>query len=81
MGRAEVSWLRNFPLRKFIGFICGCLTALFAILFLGKALATGLAVPDGVVTLLGILGGVFGGYVGSSSAEAIAERRNYHEGE
>lgn len=76
-----MDWLRRFPLRKFIGFVAGSLTGLFSVLFLGRALWTGSAVPEGVVPLLGVLGGVFGGYVGSSSVEAIGRRGDGHEEE
>ena len=27
-----MDWLRRFPLRKFIGFVAGCLTGLFSVL-------------------------------------------------
>ena len=75
-----MDWLRRFPLRKFIGFVSGCLTGVFSISFLLRTLYTGEAVPDGVVPLLGVLGGVFGGYVGSSSMEAISRKNSEGDG-
>ncbi len=74
-----LDWLRRMPLRKFVGLISGSLAGGFAVLFLGKALATWTPVPEGVVPLLGVLGGMFGGYAGTSVASDFAQRGAVHE--
>lgn len=69
-----MSWLRRLPARKLVGFACGCAAGATATAFLVKAFLIWSAVPEGVIPLIGLLGGIFGGYAGSSIAGDFARR-------
>lgn len=71
--------LQRLRARKLFGVIMGSLAGLFAVLFLFRALFTWAPIPDGVLGLLGILTGGFGGYVASSSYEATHGKEGPHE--
>lgn len=62
--------LREFPARKCFGVVMGSLAGVFAVAFLAWAFLRWEAVPDGVLGLIGVLTGGFGGYMWSSSYEA-----------
>lgn len=76
-----MDWLHRMRLRKFGGLLAAVLTGVFSVVFLMLAAYRWTPIPEGVVPVLGVLAGMFGGYAGSSSYEAVRRRGNEHEGE